>query len=162
MKYSRKPSKNIYLLPFDRRFNLKPKSAYTHYDGDGWQKYAVDFAMPIGTKIFAAQEGYVYDIWDGFEKGELKKSYLYKCNLVILEHEKEEFSVYVHLKKGIELNEGEYISKGSLIGYSGVSGYTNYPHLHFDISKDKGATWETIPARFQVGNEIKILYSPKK
>jgi len=150
-----KVSKNIYQLPFIGNVDIKP--APFHFE-QSWQRNAVDFSLNVGTPILAVEEGLVYKVIDSHKEGAFKKDFLNKCNLVIIKHLHGEHSCYAHLKKGIIVSEGQQIIKGQTIGYSGLSGYTNYPHLHYETL----VNWITIPTRFQINEQVKILISPKK
>ena len=52
--------------------------------------------------------------------------------LVILSHNYGFRTFYGHLKS-IEVKAGDFVQKGDLIGYSGSSGTSNGPHLHYAI-----------------------------
>ena len=100
----------------------------------------------IGQPLLAVREGYVYRIKVspyGFGKA------------IYLRHPDGEFSVYGHMdgftpaieefvyqkqyaskqyEQEIYLDEGQMpVRQGELIGYSGNSGYSHGPHLHFEI-----------------------------
>lgn len=176
-------SENIHRLPFDREMDIRP--APFHYE-EKRLEHAIDFAMPIGTPVLASLDGIVDTIIDGFGTGGPDKSNLYKCNIIRLKHLYGEYSLYVHLSKGINVKKGEIVKTGMLLGYSGDSGYNTYPHLHFhSMIKEpssyllsllcevmpsntfvslfpKYRHWQTIPVRFQIGDEVKILRSPKE
>jgi hypothetical protein len=69
-------------------------------------------------------------------------------NLVVLRHSAAVVSEYVHLRKeGSVVKEGEHVLAGDLIGFSGNTGSSENPHLHFGLrSPDRfGAS---IPCRF--------------
>ena len=149
-------SRNIYRLPFDKKIDVRP--APFHYEGI-WQRNAVDFALEVGTPILAAGGGVVTRMQDGHAEGALKRRYLGKSNFVMIKHKYGEDSHYVHLRKGIQVSEGQEVKEGQLIGYSGLSGFTSYPHLHFAITAYLGLL--TIPARFRENGHFMILCSPK-
>lgn len=152
-------SKNIYRLPFEGNFEIKP--APFHYE-ENWLEHAVDFAMPVGTPVLASLDGIVDITIDRFGTGGPSKSYLNKSNVIRIKHPNNEYSFYVHLRKGFEVKKCDKVKKGMLIAYSGDSGYNTYQHLHFHVMMKINSDWQTIPARFQIGDEIKILRSPKE
>lgn len=47
---------------------------------------------------------------------------------------------YGHLSK-ILVNQGQYVKRGTLIGYIGSSGQSSGPHLHVEIMREKPKTW---------------------
>ena len=131
-----------------------------HYESD-WQKYAIDFKIPVGTKIIAAQKGLAFQVIDNFDSGDGNKTNLESANLIIIKHKHNEYSCYAHLRKNCLIKEGQNVRKGDPIAFSDITGYCGYPHLHFCIMKNK-ENWITIPAQFKTENGIKILRSPKK
>jgi murein DD-endopeptidase MepM/ murein hydrolase activator NlpD len=156
-------SRNVYNLPFNGKVDIRP--APFHYNRKiRMAKGAVDFALEIGVPIIAVRKGIVHSVVDKYGRGKFDKRFLDLCNYVIIEHENEEFSAYVHLKRGILVEEGDKVNARQLIGYSGLSGFTGYPHLHFEIMKVNPRTGDfvNIPARFKLKDEIKVLKSPKK
>lgn len=55
-------------------------------------------------------------------------------NSIIIKHAEYLYTKLSHLKKSsISVNEGEFVSKGDLIGKCGSSGRSPEPHLHFQI-----------------------------
>ena len=102
------------------------------------------------------QEKKVKSIHNGLKTG----SFCFSLrNAVIVQHNNDEFTDYVHLQAGILVSEGQRVRKGQLLGYSGVSGYTTYPHLHFSVFKQAG---KTVIPRFRKGKRIFTLQSPEK
>lgn len=56
-------------------------------------------------------------------------------NLVIISHDNGFESYYGHLHK-IEVAENQSVKRGAVIAYSGNTGRSTGPHLHFEIRKD--------------------------
>ena len=91
----------------------------------GVRHKGIDFGIPEGTPVYAAQAGTV--IASGYEVG----GYGY---YVIVVHEDGTGCVYAHLrKKGAET--GACLQQGALVGYSGNTGNSSGPHLHFEYRK---------------------------
>ena len=59
---------------------------------------------------------------------------------------------------GVLVKNGEKVEKGQLIGYSGNTGFTRGPHLHFVVRKEKDIA---IPIFFE-GYESKPVKAGKK
>jgi murein DD-endopeptidase MepM/ murein hydrolase activator NlpD len=107
---------------------------------------SLDFKMKTGTKIFAARDGVVEQVKEDSEAGGLKDEYLSQGNHVIIRHNDGSMAMYWHLQKdGAIVNTGDTVAKGQWIGLSGNTGYTAFPHLHFEV-KDK--TGKELPTRF--------------
>lgn len=84
----------------------------------------VDIKAPEGTPIKAAQDGVV--VFSGFIKG--------YGNTVIIKHEGDYFTVYAHNKYNTT-KEGEFVKRGTVIGYVGMTGNAETSHLHFEVRK---------------------------
>jgi murein DD-endopeptidase MepM/ murein hydrolase activator NlpD len=56
-------------------------------------------------------------------------------NLVVIEHEFGYQSYYGHLST-IKVKLGDYVKTGELIAFSGNTGRSTGPHLHFEIKKN--------------------------
>ena len=55
-------------------------------------------------------------------------------NAVAISHGNGEFSYFAHLQQGsLQVNEGELIRRGALLGRVGNSGHSPGPHLHFHL-----------------------------
>ncbi|HMD00790.1 MAG TPA: M23 family metallopeptidase, partial [Ferruginibacter sp.] len=52
------------------------------------------------------------------------------------------------------VNIGDTVQKGQLIGYSGNTGYTAFPHLHFQVQDRNG---HDIATRFLTKRGVKYL-----
>lgn len=71
-------------------------------------------------------------------------------NTVVISHANGEFSYYGHLQQlSLQVNQGQMIKRGTLLGHVGNSGNSPGPHLHFHLMEgpnlfiDRG-----LPARF--------------
>ncbi|MBP7653825.1 peptidoglycan DD-metalloendopeptidase family protein [Candidatus Dependentiae bacterium] len=84
----------------------------------------LDISGPIGTKIYASEEGRVYfrDFIRGYGK------------VIILKHNQGYSTVYTHLSK-FNIKLGEWVDQGELIGAMGVTGRVTGPHLHFEVRR---------------------------
>jgi hypothetical protein len=122
----------------------------THTGPDS--KYAVDFDIPIGTPVLAARKGVVVDIDQGYTEG--GNDPRLKANHVLILHEDGTLAVYSHLSaNSVKVSFGQAVEAGTLIGYSGNTGYTTGPHLHFAVltntrTPDGAAKYVSVPATF--------------
>jgi len=104
----------------------------------GNSKYAVDFGLKVGTKIYASREGIVVLYKNDGRRHGTSKKYLKEANSITIKHSDGTYAKYVHLKKGgVKVHLGQKIKRGEFIGYSGNTGFTNGPHLHFVVFKAK-------------------------
>lgn len=81
-----------------------------------------DWAVNIGTKVVASEKGVV-------EKAYYSDSYGYN---VLIDHGMGMKSRYAHLSK-LQVYTGEKVRKNQLIGFSGSTGQSTGPHLHFEV-----------------------------
>lgn len=127
----------LYSLPFAKGSTVSVSQGY-HGDTShkGLSAYAVDFPVPVGTPIYAAREGMVVGAEGGSNLGGASPEYRKYANYVIIEHSDGTMGNYYHLKQGgAAVSIGQKVKKGDLIGYSGNTGYSSGPHLHFSVSK---------------------------
>ncbi|TCK01325.1 UNVERIFIED_ORG: transglycosylase-like protein with SLT domain [Anoxybacillus amylolyticus] len=87
----------------------------------------VDVAVPVGTPIYAVADGQVVKAVG--DQGHSKESW---GNYIKIRHEGDNYSLYGHLSE-VLVKEGEQVKQGQLIGYSGNSGRSTGPHLHFEF-----------------------------
>jgi len=150
----------LYSLPFKKgkKYSVSqgPNGSFTH--NDIISRYAIDFQLEIGEPIHAARAGKVIKVIDRFKESG-GEDYRHKANRVLVLHEDGTIASYVHLNyEGVVVNEGEMVEKGQLIGYSGNTGFTRGPHLHFVVRKERDIS---IPVYFE-GYEGKELRKRKK
>ncbi|MCK0150404.1 M23 family metallopeptidase [Marivita sp. S6314] len=116
----------------------------------GAQRYAVDFMMQIGTPILAARDGRVVDIKEDSNRGGPDRYYEADGNYVIVQHDDRTLAQYFHLQKnGASVRLGQSVKRGDLLGYSGNTGRSTGPHLHFDVvTGSTGIESQTVPVTF--------------
>lgn len=126
----------LYRLPFASGMSVRVGQGYNGgLSHKGLSAYAVDFSVPIGTPIYAAREGEVVGVDVSSNKGGASPAYRPYMNYVTIKHSDGTLGNYYHLKQGgSAVRIGEQVTKGQLIGYSGNTGYTTAPHLHFSVS----------------------------
>lgn len=83
----------------------------------------LDIAAPEGTEIYAADEGLV--VSSGWNSGGYG-------NVVMIEHPNGYATVYAHMVM-THAQEGEYVSKGQLVGFVGNTGNSFGDHCHFEV-----------------------------
>lgn len=153
----------VYRLPFAKGTRHRVSQGYngktTH---KGRSKYAIDFAMDIGTKVYAARDGRVVKTKRDSNKGGYDRKYASSGNYITIEHSDTTLATYYHLKNnGVLVNVGDKVSKGMPIGYSGNTGYSSGPHLHLAVFKASGATkTQTVPIKFL--SKRGVIEEPKK
>ena len=87
--------------------------------------HGVDLAVCTGTEVMAARDGIVIQTgWNG----DLGIS-------VFVEHEDGVITRYAHLSESL-VELGQEVTQGEVIAYSGNTGYSTGPHLHFEIRID--------------------------
>lgn len=130
--------------------------------GGGWShsgasKYAVDFAMPIGTAVHAARAGIVVQVVSHNDKNGMDRSFAKYANYVMVLHEDGTTGEYYHLKKdGVEVEVDQVVKAGDLLGYSGNTGFSSLPHLHFAVYRPRPmGNFESIPFEFKAGLETR-------
>jgi murein DD-endopeptidase MepM/ murein hydrolase activator NlpD len=105
----------------------------THTTPDSAQ--AIDIAMPERTAIVAARAGVVVDIENFHVRGGKDEELLDKANTVTIQHDDGTLARYVHLVAGQYSWIGQRVEVGMHIGYSGNTGYSSGPHLHFAVMR---------------------------
>lgn len=100
----------------------------------------VDIGVPVGTPILAAENGrvlavgntdkYCPPVWYGRKKygGSYGK-------YIVIKHDNNLSTLYSHLSLQV-VKVGDIVNRGQLIGYTGLTGFTTGPHLHFTVYAD--------------------------
>ena len=132
----------VYRLPYAKGTAHYVSQGYngkqTH---KGRSRYAIDFVMKKGTKVYAARDGLVVKTKSDSNRHGYAKKYAKDGNYVTILHNDGTFATYYHLKKdGVVVEVGDKVYRGDKIAYSGNTGYTSGPHLHFEVFKTVSAT----------------------
>ncbi len=96
------------------------------YNGKGHN--GVDFAASIGTPLRAALTGTVI----GTGNTDAVRGCYSFGKWVMIKHGNGLSTMYAHLSQ-IAASQGQAVSTGDVIGYSGDTGYATGPHLHFGV-----------------------------
>ena len=103
------------------------------YGGCSHFHRGIDIANVMYTPVYAAGPGKV--IWAGRSPSD-------PAWIVIIAHSSKLVSLYGHLDNRSHpprVKVGQYVAKGQLIAYNGLTGYTTGPHLHWAVKLD--GTW---------------------
>ncbi len=142
----------IYLFPFEHGKKYVIGQGYdgssTHQD-----RKALDFNMEIGTAVTAARDGIVVAVQENSRRGGMDSAYEKDGNHVVILHDDNTFAMYAHLEyNGSVVKVGDLVKAGAVIGYSGSTGLSSGPHLHFEVYKvahrNEGRKNVSIPTRF--------------
>jgi murein DD-endopeptidase MepM/ murein hydrolase activator NlpD len=137
------------------------KGSFSH---GGEQKYAIDWTVPVGTSVHAARGGLVVAAESRYSRGGPSPDFLNAVNYIVVMHEDGTSGNYLHFKKdGLAVRIGDNVSAGQLIGYSGNTGFSTEPHLHFNVYKATDE-WESdsIKIRFTTEEGHNIILKEGK
>jgi len=140
-----------YYFPFEHGTKFKLVQGYHGtFSHTGKNEYAVDFAMPEGTPICAARAGIVAMVKENSHIGGSSPSYAEQANYIHILHADGSSGNYVHLQyQGAVVQINDHVVSGQLIGYSGNTGFSSGPHLHFSVSlPKKNGSLQSIPFFF--------------
>lgn len=113
----------------------------------------VDLRAPIGTPILAPADGVVKNM-------EYNKNSGYG-NVLSVSHNYGFESYYAHLQNKAVVKEGQFVKKGDLIAYSGNSGMSTGPHLHYEV-RFIGRTLDPEPFLHWKGSNFMEIFKKEK
>lgn len=107
--------------PITQYFGERPQ-IYSQWGYNGHN--GIDFGIPVGTSIRASADGVVKVVaWDKLGYG----------NYVILDHNNNEFLTYYAHQEKTNVKVGDVVKTGAVIGFSGNTGFSTGPHLHWEL-----------------------------
>lgn len=147
----------LYALPYQRGARHRILQGYgSRFSHTGLEEYAVDFDMPEGTSVHAARSGVVARVEESNDRGCWQAGCGRFANYIVILHSDGTTGEYYHLKRdGAVVAVGDSIAQGQKIGYSGNTGHSTMPHLHFAVYRavEWGNT-QSIPVRFRSAEGI--------
>jgi murein DD-endopeptidase MepM/ murein hydrolase activator NlpD len=153
-----------YRLPYSPAASFFVSQAYpdqiTHPDPSS--QYAIDFEMPIGTRIYAARGGVVFDVAsDYYQSGTDLDVDGPRANVVRVVHDDGTISVYAHLNwNSIRVVPGQRVERGEYLADSGNTGFSTGPHLHFVVQRNADASIVSVPVQFTgAGSDVVTLHT---
>ncbi len=87
------------------------------------QHNGVDYSVPVGTAVFATADGTVRSLQTRGQTSGLS---------LVIDHGNGYETVYSHLDK-VVAQPGRKVSRGDIIAFSGNSGLSFAPHLHYEV-----------------------------
>lgn len=145
------PPQPAYAAPFCRGSYAVSQGfngTFSHQDPEN--RYAVDLAMPVGTPLCAARGGVVMEVaGDYFSGGTDRAELMERANFIRILHDDGTMAIYAHLQlESLQVLPGQRVSVGQKIGFSGDTGYSSGPHLHFAVQQNLGMAIISIPFTF--------------
>lgn len=113
----------------------------------------LDLRARSNTPVYATASGVIE--YAGYHK---RSGY---GNLIILDHAFGFKTMYGHLKK-VARKAGDFVKKGDLIGYTGNTGMSSGPHLHYEIRYIQRVLDPTQFVRWSAKNYKKIFTKEKR
>ena len=143
------PGENCWVMNYvdfgpDDQKKTDPQCMERTYDTHKGTDFAIrdGKAMEEGVDVLAAAGGMVKkirdgepDLWASDAQLEAIKAARKECgNAILIEHENAQQTIYCHLKKGsITVKQNQEVKRGEKVAQVGLSGLTQFPHLHFGI-----------------------------
>jgi murein DD-endopeptidase MepM/ murein hydrolase activator NlpD len=152
-----------YTLPFQKGKRSVVGQGYNgRFSHDGL--LALDFDLKVDTEVLAARAGTVVAIKEDSDKGCKSQKCKGQANYILIYHDEDgTFASYVHLKKdGAAVQPGDKVKPGQLIGYSGNTGWSSGPHLHFEVYVPELNTRKSVKTKFKLDDGSVELLEERK
>lgn len=117
-------------------------NSYNGHKGTDFRLRGLDL-MERGVDVLAAAAGKVVRIRDGMRDVHMRlfgRKLAFRRgagNHVVIDHGGGWRTLYGHLRRGsVSVKTGDTVAAGERIGLVGLSGLTEFPHLHFEVAKE--------------------------
>ena len=107
--------------------------------------HGVDVALPVGTELRSPADGTIVHSGNSSSGG----------FTLIVRHEGDLHTAYYHLQKPSERRRGEKVAAGEVIAYSGNTGASTGPHLHFEVRNSRKWGDTVDPVLFLTAPDVK-------
>ena len=148
---------HLYSLPYEPGKAYRIIQGYgSRFSHTGLEEFAIDVDMKVGTPVHAARAGVIARVEDSNSRGCWEDGCGRYANYIVVLHSDGTTGEYYHLMQDGALVEiGDVVTQGQTIGFSGNTGHTTMPHLHFAVYRaaDWGNT-QSIPVRFRSASGI--------
>ena len=137
-------------VPFGCGLTFEVSQAHdtgSHLHNDTW---AWDFRMPEGVPIVSAEAGVVRMARGDSNIGGCDAKFAKYANYVVVDHGNGTETQYLHFSS-VVVEAGQKVQRGELLGFSGKTGWSCGPHLHFKLAQRKHNGWNnpSIPAHIE-------------
>ena len=154
---------HLYLLPYASGTSYRVLQGFgSRFSHTGIEQYAVDFKMDEGTPVHAARGGTVARVVEEHNIGCWEDGCGRYANFIVILHDDGTTGEYYHLQQnGSLVGVGDEVAAGQHIGFSGNTGHTTMPHLHFAVYRaTKGARPQSVPVSFISADGV--VYRPRR
>lgn len=155
------------MYPYDLPFK-RGKSVYVIQGYNGTFSHqnqrSLDFDLKEGDEILAAREGIVVKLVQNNNTSCGTKDCAKYNNYITIMHSDGTYASYLHFKyNGALVRLGEKVQKSQPIAYSGNTGWSLGPHLHFMVYFRGMRNEDTIETGFKVdkGDTFTVLYEKR-
>lgn len=108
---------------------------------NGVEAFAIDFDLPAGQPVAAAKGGVVIAAKEDSDQGCGDVSCAPSANYIQIDHGDGTYGWYYHLQRdGADVEVGQAVCAGEVIGRTGNTGFSTGPHLHFAVTDALGVS----------------------
>lgn len=115
---------------------------------------ALDYQCPVGSLVYAVHDGVIVDQGEYNYTGEWYVALRIKVSRVY-----QVVAFYTHLRhNSMRFRKGDRVKRGQVIAVSGNSGWSDGPHLHFELRR--GFRWQSVDFSTQYNTWLRLDPEP--